>query len=184
MSIPFPQSYWVHEGLLCAGHYPGDLTEAGRDAKLRGLLDCGIRQVLNLMEAGEASRGGAPFDPYEFRLAALAAERDVKVECLRLAIPDASVPDPAVLREILDTLDRALQSRTPIYLHCWGGHGRTSTVVACHLMERGHTADEAMEAIERWRRPLPKNHFPFEGDQVKFVRAWRGPDAHPPEVRR
>ena len=25
---PFPQSFWVYEGLLCAGCYPGDLDSA------------------------------------------------------------------------------------------------------------------------------------------------------------
>jgi len=47
---PFPQSFWVHDGLLCAGCYPGDLDPAMRDSKLRGLIACGIRRVVTLME--------------------------------------------------------------------------------------------------------------------------------------
>ena len=56
---PFAQSYWVHDGLLCAGCYPGDLDPATRDAKLGGLLDCGIRRVISLMQPGETDYSGA-----------------------------------------------------------------------------------------------------------------------------
>src|ERR1700730_13576095 len=87
---PFPQSFWALEGLLCAGHYPGDPDPLERDAKLRGLLDCKIGQVLSLMEADEKSRGGRPFEPYAARLQELAGERGVSVECDRLPIKDAS----------------------------------------------------------------------------------------------
>ena len=66
---PFPQSFWVYEGLLCAGCYPGDLDSAKRDAKLRGLLDCNIRLVVSLMEATEKSHGGRSFSPYVTALA-------------------------------------------------------------------------------------------------------------------
>lgn len=125
METPFPQSFWVHEGFLCAGCYPGDLVPAERDRKLRGLLDCGLRRVVNLMEEDEKS-GGRAFEPYMPLFHALAAERGITVECLRLPIRDASVPTPSVMRQILDTLDESLSNRIPTYVHCWGGHGRTS----------------------------------------------------------
>lgn len=44
-AIPFAQSYWVQPGLICAGHYPGDLDPQERDKKLRGLLDLGLRRI-------------------------------------------------------------------------------------------------------------------------------------------
>jgi len=83
---PFSQSFWVHEGLLCAGSYPGDLNPQTRDAKLRGLLECRIGQVLSPMEEGEKGRNGRPFEPYTLRLAAIAAEQDLSVQCVRLPI--------------------------------------------------------------------------------------------------
>src|SRR4051794_12498131 len=132
---PFPQCFWVHDGLLCAGCYPGDQDPATRDAKLRGLLDCGICRVVSLMEATEKGHGGRGFKPYVPRLQELAAERKVVVECLSLPIRDASSPAPRALQEILDTIDAALREQTPTYLHCWGGHGRTGTVIACHLIQ-------------------------------------------------
>ena len=45
---PFPQSYWLVDGLLCGGHYPGDVDAEQCRAKLQGVLDCGIRRVLSL----------------------------------------------------------------------------------------------------------------------------------------
>jgi ADP-ribosylglycohydrolase len=53
--VPFDRSYWVVPGRLLAGCYPGsqDQTEAGR--KLRGLVEHGIRSVVDLMEPGEVN---------------------------------------------------------------------------------------------------------------------------------
>lgn len=172
MVTPFPQSYWVREGLLCAGHYPSDLDPRQRDRKLAGLLDCGIRRVVNLIPSTETGAQGLPFDPYEPVLHSLAAARGVTVECLRRGFPDGHAPDPATLRAILDLLDSSVAAGEPVYLHCWGGHGRTSTVVACYLIRHGASAEAAIEQVLAWRRALPKNVYPFEPVQEAFVRAW------------
>ena len=169
---PFPQSFWVHDGLLCAGCYPGDLDPAMRDSKLRELIACGIRRVVNLMEANEQSYGGRPFEPYVQRLHEVALESGHNVECLSLPIPDARAPQPAKLQEILDLIEKGLQEEIPTYVHCWGGHGRTGTVVACHLIQRGCTAQEAIDQVLALRSGLPKHHYPFEGDQERFIRSW------------
>ncbi len=92
MRKPFPQSFWVCDG-LCAGCYPGDLDPSTRDAKLRGLLDCAIRRVLSLMDATEKSGGGRSFEPYVSRLQELAAGRRAAVECLSFPMRDASAPN-------------------------------------------------------------------------------------------
>jgi hypothetical protein len=170
---PFPQSFWVHENLLCAGCYPGDQDQATRDTKLCGLLDCGIRRVLSLMEASERAHGGRPFEPYVPRLQELAAERKVIVECLSMPIPDARAPSPPTLQRILNTIERGLRDQTPTFLHCWGGHGRTGTVIACHLIQKGLTPKQAIDTLFQFRADLPKNHHPFEGDQEQFVLSWR-----------
>jgi hypothetical protein len=171
---PFPQSFWVHENLLCAGCYPGDQDPATRDAKLHGLLDCGIHRVLSLMEATERGRGGRPFEPYVPRLQELAAERELDVECLSLPLPDARAPAPPALEKVLEVIETGLRNKTPTYLHCWGGHGRTGTVVACHLIRKGRTAQQAIDMLLQLRANLPKNHHPFEGGQQQFVRSWAG----------
>jgi hypothetical protein len=173
MQRPFPQSYWVRDGLLCAGHYPGALDIDERNEKLAGLLDCGIRRVICLIPAHETGRDGRPFDPYEPVLQALAASRGVSVECLRLGYADGTTPERAHMSKILDAIDASLAAGEPVYLHCWGGHGRTGTTAACYLIRHGLTPQVAIEQIVVLRKPLPKNHFPFEGRQEEFVRSWR-----------
>jgi hypothetical protein len=169
---PFPQSFWVVDQLLCAGCYPGDKDPNVRDEKLCGLLDCGIRRVLNLMEDTEVSHGGAPFEPYVPRLQELAAERSAAVDCLNFPFRDGCAPDRRVMTRILNAIDTGLQGQIPTYVHCWGGHGRTGTVIACHQIKKGHSAEEAIESVMRFRRGLPKNHDPFEGDQRRFIHSW------------
>jgi hypothetical protein len=176
---PFPQSFWFHERLLCAGCYPGDRLPAERDKKLRGLLECGLVRILNLMEPTEKSRGGKPFEPYVPRLQELAGERGISVECLCLPIKDALVPSLAVMQQILATVDESLEKRVHTYVHCWGAHGRTSTVVACHLIRRGRSPAQAIELIRQWHADLPKSHDPCEGGQKQFVLSWADHDATP-----
>jgi hypothetical protein len=173
MQTPFPQSYWIRDGLLCAGHYPGDLNPRVRDSKLAGLLDCGIRRVVNLIPRDETGAHGLPFDPYEPHLRALAAARGVPVECLRMGFPDGQTPDRATMNAILDRLDASIAAGEAVYIHCWGGHGRTSTVAGCYLVRHGMTPQAAIEQILAWRSTLPRRHHPFEPGQEAYVRAWR-----------
>jgi hypothetical protein len=172
MPTPFPQSYWVLPGLLCAGHYPGDLDPRAAEHKLSGLLACGIRRVVSLIPADERGANGQSFVPYAPMLQSLAAQQGVTVECLRHGFADASVPDAAAMRALLDLLDQLIAAQQPVYVHCWGGHGRTSTVVGCYLVRHGAAPQAAIDQIMAWRRELPKNHYPFERDQEAYVRAW------------
>jgi hypothetical protein len=173
MRKTFLQSYWVREGLLCAGQYSGALDVDERDEKLAGLLASGIRRIICLIPDDESGRDGFPFDPYEPVLQSLASGQGVSVECLRMGYPDGTTPERSQMSAILDVIDASLAAGEPVYVHCWGGHGRTGTTVACYLIRHGKTPQEAIDQIEEWRRPLPRNHFPFEGRQVEFVRAWR-----------
>jgi hypothetical protein len=170
---PFPQSYWVRDNLLCAGHYPGALDKYERDTKLAALLDCQIRWMINLIPAGEKGRNGEPFDPYEPVLQALALSRGQAIECLRISFPDGTAPERSTMTTILDTIDASVAAGESVYVHCWGGHGRTSTVVGCYLIRHGVSPQDAIEQILAWRKPLPGNWYPYENKQEAFVRSWR-----------
>lgn len=170
---PFPQSFWVQEGLLYAGHYPGAVDPTERDVKLCGLLDCGIRQIVSLMEDKETDHYGRPFAPYRDRLRELAIERGASVDCLSLPIRDTSTPSRASMKAYLDHLDESVEQRIATYFHCWGGSGRTSTVVASYLIRHGDSPQEAIYKLGRFRAALPKRHYPFEGGQEAFVLSWK-----------
>lgn len=173
MDKPFAQSYWAVPGLLCAGHYPGAEDTDEHREKLGGLVRCGIRRVINLIPDYETGRGGRPFRAYMADLAQLSAAQGVAVECARMGWPDGTTPDRAHMQAILDRIDQSVAAQEPVYVHCWGGHGRTGTTVGCFLVRHGATPEAAIAQILAWREPLPRNHFPFEGQQEAFVREWR-----------
>src|SRR5260370_41266282 len=43
------------------------------------------------------------------------------------------VPSKTTLSAILDTIDGEIARGKAVYVHCWGGHGRTGVVVGCWL---------------------------------------------------
>ena len=167
---PFQRSYWVVPGKLLAGCYPGDKTSSGAQAKLEGMVSSGIRHVVNLMEEGETDRQGHPFVPYEAPFAARG------INTVRMPIRDFGIPSVAEMAAILDNLDAAIAAGTPSYVHCWGGKGRTGTVVGCYLVRHGLTApDRAVERIQELQAlchgslsPSPENDR-----QRRFVADWR-----------
>jgi protein-tyrosine phosphatase len=55
------------------------------------------------------------------------------------------VPTEAEMIHILDTIDQALAEDRPVYVYCWGGHGRTGTVVGCYL--RRHDLVSARDVL-------------------------------------
>ena len=131
MRGPIPNSYRLHDGRLIAGEYPGDRDEKVARAKLGALLDAGVTVFIDLTERHELS-------PYDALVAGMATARGTSVTYVRLPIRDISVPkSPGVMREILDTIDSALESGGTVYVHCWGGVGRTGTVVGCHSCAEG-----------------------------------------------
>ena len=54
------------------------------------------------------------------------------------------------MSDILDAIDAALRDGKTVYVHCWGGVGRTGTVIGCWLVRHGKTGDEALSQIAEW----------------------------------
>ena len=126
--IPFSRSYWVIPGKFLAGYYPGERWKKVIEQKMRGLLDCSIRFVINLMEPDEKDHEGLLFRDYSPVLKHL-ADGGSPVECCRMPIRDLDVPLPDFMVHILNQIDGALEEDEPVYIHCWGGRGRIGAVV-------------------------------------------------------
>jgi protein-tyrosine phosphatase len=172
---PYPRSYWVVPAGLLAGYYPGALYRSELNAKLGALLDAGISTVVNLMEEDEVDWEDRPFAPYASTLIELGAQRGVAAECLRFPIRDGWVPGVEEMRATLDAIDAALGAGRRVYVHCWGGKGRTGTVVGCYLARHGLAqGDAALAMIQELRRgdvrcsePSPESKA-----QCDMVRGW------------
>ncbi|MHB8865327.1 MAG: protein-tyrosine phosphatase family protein [Pirellulaceae bacterium] len=132
---PTPWSYWVVDGQLLAGAFPGALDPLDHRLKIKTLVVAGIRTIINLMEEAESDHHGRPFAAYE-QVATQTASPEA-MDCARYSIRDLSVPRPQLMSEILEHIDRSLADGRPVYVHCWGGVGRTGTVIGCWLLRHG-----------------------------------------------
>ncbi len=165
-------SYWVMPDSLMAGEYPGERDAWSTRRKLADYLRHGLNAFLDLTEAGELR-------PYEEDLNEVAREMGIDCAYRRLPIQDVDVPEqPGQMRAILDQIEQWRQQHRKVYVHCWGGVGRTGTVVGCHLVEYGLTGEAALEHLSLlWTRMSEdkrrrKPHTPETQAQRNYVLNW------------
>ncbi len=179
MTPPFAKSWWVDAPRLLAGCYPGALDAAEHRRKLVALLDAGVRSVICLQPPDERGRDDRAFVPYEPLLKELAIARGTDVRCLRMPIRDMDVPTVPAMNAILDAIDGEIADGRPVYVHCWGGHGRTGTVIGCWLVRHGACGEAALQQITKLRMHDPflrSQPAPQTGEQCAFVRKWAAVD--------
>lgn len=91
----------------------------------------------------------------------LGARRGAKVSSKRFPIRDVSVPTRELMKAILDDIDESISRDRPVFVHCWGGKGRTGTVVGCFLARHGIAhGKEALAMISQLRSNDPRAHEP------------------------
>jgi hypothetical protein len=173
--VPYSRSYWVVPGRLLAGCYPGSEDRQEAAKKLTGLIDRGIRTVINLTEPDEFNWAGRAFAGYEEQMATIAASIGHTVEFTRMPIRDTWVPSRIEMIRILDRIDASIESRKPVYVHCWGGRGRTGTVVGCYLIRHGLASGlNIMQYIADLRKDTDDAYMmsPETTQQVDMVLSW------------
>lgn len=147
-------AYWVEPGVLLAGEYPGQAV---------GLLVAhGVRTFVDLTSPSD----GLP----EYTRAA--HQLGLGTTVLRFPIPDFGTLEPAGYDEIVAAINAAAD-RGAVYVHCWGGIGRTGTVVGCWLVDAGLTADAALARLASLRAGTRGGHrrSPETKAQVEVIRA-------------
>lgn len=171
-SPPTTSSYWVIPGLLLAGAYPGNPDPEEHRHKIRGLLDAGVRTFVNLMQPDEVDHQGNRFVPYEDGV----KQHVPDARCLRIPIRDLGVPSTSDMMTILDTIDDSMATNRCVYVHCWGGVGRTGTVIGCWLIRHGlATSENVLHVLRQLRRHDQDRGYrdsPETSDQRRFVVEW------------
>ena len=137
--------WWVIPGRLLATEYPGAKEPDKAARKIQTLLDAGITSFVDLTEPGETTRGGTPMVPYDGLLSA-------DVTYTRFAIPDTSVIDDDGYDAILAHIRAEIAADKNVLVHCWGGKGRTGTVVGAWLIEQqGLGYPEVIDRMQQLR---------------------------------
>ena len=83
----------------------------------------------------------------------LSGERSAtRFETLHLPVADMTPPDVEQVERFVAFVDRVTARGQAVGVHCLAGLGRTGTMVACYLVSRGMSAEQAIERV-RQRRP-------------------------------
>lgn len=166
---PIPESYWVEPDRLLAGEYPGQFDSGLTRKRIDALIEAGFNTFIDLTKPNETIA-------YIRILLDEARLHEVEVKHQRFPIGDFGLPTTEQMTSILDTIDSELQAGRKIYLHCWGGIGRTGTTVGCYLVRQGKTGEEALRQLAEWWQTVPKSRIhqrsPETREQAEFIRNW------------
>jgi len=160
---PIKHCYWVKEGSLLAGEYPRDLDNTTSVTKIESLKSAGISVFIDLTEENDGLL------PYTELLGSNSRQN--------FPIYDLSVPEsPLVTKEILDTIDHHIACGRMIYVHCWGGIGRTGVIIGCWLSRHGFNGKAALEQLHKlWKQnPLSLSRkSPETKEQEAYIINWK-----------
>ena len=162
MRQPIKHCYWVVPGKLLAGEYPRNEDQASSVEKLQALERSGVSAFIDLTEEGE-------LDSYAEMLQAATHHR--------FPIHDVSIPDsPETTKTILDTIDQLISQGKTVYVHCWGGVGRTGLIIGCWLARHGEGGKAAFNQLQQLWRKCPKSAYrnsPETEDQKHYILNWQ-----------
>lgn len=160
---PLHQSYEVSVGpeIIYAGEYPGDKNNESAKQKIKHMVHFGVRHFIDLTEEGELR-------PYAHLL-------PEEATYYRFPIKDCGVPKSVDdVYQLLHRIDELKQQEGYIYIHCWGGIGRTGTIIACYLAKqlKKQKLDETLQALRNQFSEMPKSAYrktPETKEQLNFI---------------
>ncbi len=154
---------------LYGGEYPGSFIEAitEHNHKVGELIELQITTTLCLMKDFEL----AYFSAYE----AAVTQVNPTFKKILYPIADMSIPDTATMVHILDKIDQLIADQEKIYVHCWGGHGRTGTVIGCWLKRHGFENRIIYQKLMLWRMQtlFGTTSSPQAHEQFMMINHWQ-----------
>lgn len=160
---PIENSYWVVPGKFLAGEYPRDKAEESSQLKINAIIQSGVTAFIDLTEEHEGLL------PYSHLLGSVSHQR--------FSIRDVSTPKSADLTtEILDTIDHHILQGGTVYLHCWGGVGRTGVIVGCWLARHDCNGEAALHLLRVLWQDCPKSvnrKSPETEQQEQYIVCWQ-----------
>lgn len=173
---PCDRCYWVIDDVFLAGAYPGCPEPTDHLQRIGALFDAGMRTFINLQQEHETNNSGVPFVRYDDQMRNLTQAKGEQIACLRFPIPDGGTTSLDRMRCILDAIDLSLAADRPVYVHCFGGMGRTGTTVCCWLLRHGlATTENVLDLVTQLRKADVKRagrDVPEKGKQTQFVLSW------------
>ena len=159
---PLHQSYEVWgNGIIYAGEYPGDKNGELAKHKIERMHHFGIRHFIDLTEEGELR-------PYNHLLPS-------DTTYTRFPIVDCGAPKSVEsVQRLLLRIEELKKMDGYVYVHCWGGVGRTGTIIACYLSQNWKEVDmnHTLEVLRRNFSEMPKSAYrktPETKDQIDFI---------------
>jgi len=170
-AIPIPEAYWVIENRFLAGEYPASPFKPEiSQQRLQAFLRAGFDTFFDLTAPGET-------EPYLPALAEQAAALGICTHYRRFPIGDYGLPSHEQMLTVLNAIDTVLAAGQHLYLHCYGGIGRTGTTVGCYLARHGQNGQSALDALaQRWQSVPKSARYPYSpetSEQENFIRNWR-----------
>ncbi|MGE5462562.1 MAG: fused DSP-PTPase phosphatase/NAD kinase-like protein [Syntrophothermus sp.] len=168
---PIPESYWVEPGRFLAGEHPGHYDAEQARRCIDAMIEASLDTFIDLTRQGETH-------PYSEILKEQSQAYGVEAQYYRFPIGDFGLPTVDQMKAILDQIDESLGMGRRVYLHCWGGIGRTGTTVGCYLVRHGLSGEEALHQLAEWWQEVPKSQIhprsPETWEQAAFVQGWAG----------
>jgi hypothetical protein len=168
---PHENCYWVVPEKLLAGEYPGAPKRDDALRKLASIVGAGVSHFIDLTEKHDLVA------PYDQLLHEVAQTRQLVLGYDRFPIPDVGIPEsPELTNRILDRIDGLTAAGIVPYVHCWGGVGRTGTIIGCWLVRHGRSGPDALKVIaDHWQTVAKRQRHPRSPEsslQEHYVLNW------------
>lgn len=155
---PHPESNKVVDGIF-AGAFPGDIYDRLNQQNLIQILNAGVTKFVCLQleyPAGFKPNPERPdIRPYFVDVLKIIANKEnlptltapiKNISFEHLPIKDLNITEDYKILKLAKKLVEFYRQGEVLYIHCWGGHGRTGVVVCLMIyLMYGTTADEALE---------------------------------------